>query len=123
MRPSQDRIGVLQELFDEFNEDDFDGKLMQIRLLIKRNTHKDGWYLYKAHTRNGDPWMPLRADLHRSSISISDDCWKEETVRGTLLHEMIHQYQCEILDEAPHHDALFNEFALRMEDKYNLTVI
>ena len=122
MRPSQDRIGVLQQLFDEFNEDEFDGKLTQIRLLIKRNCHRDGYYEFKSQTRNGDKWMPCREQLHKATITISDGCWEEDSVRGTLLHEMMHQYQCEVLDEAPHHTKFFNDWAKKLERKYKFTV-
>jgi len=43
-------------------------------------------------------------------------------MEGTLLHEMIHQYQAEILDEAPHHNEVFHEMVRSLEDKYGFEI-
>jgi hypothetical protein len=112
------RIDDLHMLWDEFNEAEFGGKLTNITLLIKRNTTKDGWYEYKAHKN----WKPIRDQLWKASITICHGCWDEDTVEGTLLHEMVHQYQCEVLDRAPHHDAIFTQMAKRLERKYKVKV-
>ncbi len=112
------RIGVLEELFDQYNKDDFGGKLMMITLLLKRNKTKDGWYEYRAHR----DWKPQRQDLHRAHIAISDYCFEENIVEGAMLHEMIHQYQCEVMDVAPDHDEFFIEWANRLGEKYGVDV-
>lgn len=112
------RIRYLWQLHDEFNEEDFGNELCHITILIKKNRHKDGWYLYRAHR----DWTPIVTELHRASITISEGCWPEGTVEGTLLHEMIHQYQCEVLGVAPHHNDLFNKMAEELEIKYGFDI-
>lgn len=112
------RIQYLYDLFDEFNEEEFGNKLQPITLLIKRNSTKDGYYEYRAH-RN---WKPIRNELKRASITIASGCWDEDSVEGTLLHEMIHQYQCEILDSAPDHNRFFNAWARKLEKKYGFPI-
>jgi hypothetical protein len=112
------RIDGLRELFDTYNEDDFKNKLQQITLLIKRNSTKDGFYQYRAHK----DWSPIRHELHRASITIAEGCWVEDTVEGTLLHEMIHQYQCEVLNKPPDHKATFTRWANKLEKKYKLDI-
>jgi len=112
------RIDDLCNLHDEYNEAEFDGKLRSITLLIKRQATKDGWYEYKAHK----DWTPIRDQLWKASIVLSEGCWEEDSVEGTLLHEMIHQYQCEVLNRAPHHDAVFTQMARRLGRKYECDV-
>ena len=114
----RNRINYLYELFDEFNEEEFGGKLQPITLLIKRNSTKDGYYEYRAH-RN---WKPIRKELKRAHIVIADACWEEDSVEGTLLHEMIHQYQCEVMNTAPHHNRQFNSWCRKLERKYGFSV-
>ena len=113
------RIQYLYTLFDEFNEEVFDNQLLTIPILLKRNTTKDGWYEYRSHR----DWTPVRSDLPRASIAISDFCFEEDSVEGTLLHEMIHQWQCEVLNEAPHHNKTFNDFARKLEKKYKFDIL
>jgi hypothetical protein len=117
-----DRIGYLQSKFDEYNKADFGGKLKQITLLIKKNKSKDGWYEYTTRMRDGDGWYANRERLHKASITISEGCWEEDSVEGTLLHEMIHQYQAEVLDRPTSHDAIFCSMARRLERKYKVRV-
>ena len=122
MRPHLDRIDDLIRWHDEFNEDEFGGKLLPITLLIKRNKTKDGWYEYKTEKRDGDAWCPARRDLKRANIVITEGCWLEDIVEGTLLHEMIHQYQAEVLNRATSHDALFKSWARKLEKKYGYSI-
>jgi hypothetical protein len=118
----EDRIGWLQAKHDEYNAAEFGGKLNHITLLIKRQSTKDGWYEYKGRKRGGDPWYPDRKALWKASICIAEGCFEEDSVEGTLLHEMIHQYQCEVLDRPPSHDAIFCSMARRLERKYKVKV-
>lgn len=112
------RVHELEQLFDEFNKADFGNKLNRITLLVQRNSTRDGWYEYKAHK----DWTPIKERLHKAAIMVAEGCWDEDNVEGTLLHEMIHQYQCEVLGVAPHHDKWFNSFARKMERKYGFAV-
>ena len=99
---------------------------MTIRMLIKRNTTTDGWYEYQTESRikgkRGSLWLPKRDRLHNAHININQGCWKEGTVEGTMLHEMVHQYQAEVLDLPTSHDAIFCSIARRLERKYGIYV-
>lgn len=112
------RVLYLYTLFDEFNKEEFGGKLSAVRLLMKRTCSADGYYEYRADR----DWCPLR-EPEDASIVIGDHCWKDEDLlQGTLLHEMIHQYQVEILKRKPNHDAIFTSIAKRLERKYGFSV-
>jgi hypothetical protein len=105
------RVHQLYDLFDTYNAEYFGGRLLTLTLLIKNNKRKDGWFEYAAHK----DWTPIVKAKHRSHIVICDGCWEEGTVEGTLLHEMVHQYQAEVLQAAPHHDAVFKSICRRIE--------
>ena len=112
------RLDWLYELWNEFNEEIFGGQLTPIRILIKKNRTKDGWYEYTTEKRDGpqwDAWFPRRDMLHKASITISEGCFEEDTVEGTLIHEMMHQWQAEIDDSPTHHDAQFRSWARALE--------
>jgi len=113
-----DRISQLHELHDGYNLEDFDDKLMPITLLITRNRSKDGIYEYSGRK----DWSPIVERLYKATITISDGCWPEGIVEDALLHEMIHQYQCEVLNVVPHHDKQFNDMCEVLEDKYGLDI-
>ena len=122
---THDRIGYLQALHDHYNEEEFGGKLMPIGILIKRNQRKDGWYEYVTEKRDGprsEAWWPRRDRLDKAVIILNEGCWDEGTVDGTLLHEMIHQYQAEVLDRKASHDAILCSIARRLERKYGFKV-
>lgn len=118
MKPHHDRIGYLEQLHDYYNAEDFDNQLMQITLLVKKNRHKDGIYEYAGRK----DFSPIRERLHKASIMISRGCWDEDSIEGSLLHEMIHQYQTEVLDVPPHHDDWFNTRAEELEKKYGFDI-
>ena len=113
------KIKELRYLHDIFNELYFGNKLLSITLLAKRNEHKDGAYEYRAHI----DWTPIRHELSRASIFVADGCWDEGTVEDTMLHEMIHQYQAEVMNIAPHHDATFRSWCRKLELEENTTCI
>ena len=112
------RIHELENLHDWYNDHEFGFELNKLTLLITRNRHKDGYYEYRAHK----DWTPIRHELWRASITICDGCWAEGTVEDTLVHEMIHQWQAEILNEAPHHNETFVKKAKELDQKYDLEV-
>jgi hypothetical protein len=116
-------INEMYDMHKEFNEADFGGILTTPRMLIKRNRNKWGWYEYRAHR----DWKPIRHELKRATITLTDGCWdldegSEGETRGTMLHEMIHQYQCEVLNEAPHHNEIFHKWAAKLKKKYGVCV-
>lgn len=114
------RVGHLYNLHAEYNDRFFSGLLMPIRILIKRNSTKDGWYEYVTEKRDGprsEAWYPRRDRLHKAVIVISEGCWEEDSVEGTLIHEMIHQYQAEVEDSPSHHDIVFHQWARALEEE------
>jgi len=121
MRKHLDRIDDLHAMHDEFNKEVFGNKLMSITILMKRNNHKDGWYEYRTGKGQAG-WSPIKDELPFACIVISDGCWKEDSVEGTMLHEMIHQYQAEVLGRATTHDAIFKSMARKLEKKYGYSV-
>jgi len=116
-----DRIDDLHAMHDEFNKEDFGGKLNKITLLIKRNRTKDGWYEYRTGKNQGG-WCPIRDELPFACIVVTEGCWKEDSVEGTVLHEMLHQYQAEVLHKATSHDAIFKSMARKLEKKYGYSI-
>ena len=117
------KIDYLYVLHECFNEDEFNGKLGTIRMLISRSKHKDGEYEYHTRKRDGELYLPNRFMLPRSTITIAGRCFKDEDLlQGTVLHEMLHQYQTEVLDRPTSHDAIFTSMARRLERKYGFSV-
>jgi hypothetical protein len=122
------RLEELHDMFDEHNEEDFGGKLRPIRILLKRNEHRDGFYEYRAHKN----WMPIRSELKRAVIVLSDGLWDEEQdqeegedrpmVQEALVHEMVHQYQCEVENVPPHHDEGFEKWCKYFDEKYGIDI-
>jgi hypothetical protein len=122
------RLTELYDMFDEHNEEDFGGQLRQIRILLKRNEHRDGFYEYKAH----QDWTPIRHEAKRSVIILSDGLWEEEQnqeegedrpmVQEALVHEMVHMYQAEVLHEAPHHNETFEEWCKYFDTTYGIDI-
>ncbi len=117
------RLMQLYRLHDYFNEMDFSDKLMKVRMLLKRNRKKDGEYEYFAKLRDGIKEMPDRKRLKEATIAISSPCFSEEKyLEGAVLHEMVHQYQTEVLDTTTAHDAIFKSICRHLERKYEIEV-
>lgn len=109
------RINYLWTLWEEFNDTEFGGKLEPIPLLLKRFSpwRKDGQLQWTI--RNGK-----RIAL---SLEISDAAYKDEDdLQGCMLHEMIHQYQCQVMNVDADHDAVFNSIARKLERKHGISV-
>jgi len=116
------KLRELYTLFDKLNAEFFNNKLLKVRILLeKRAKTYDG--LYCCHYMHGLP-DPKRLD--EATITIHKDCWggcgNPNTVLGTLLHEMIHQYQAEVLKRKCNHDAIFVSIAKRGERMYGVPV-
>ncbi len=105
------RIDTLRYWFHAFNETEFNGKLSEVGLGLTRSKATDGYYEH----------FPDR-NL-KGYIRIAERCFDDEDLlKGTLLHEMIHQYQHEVLNRTCNHDAVFCSIARRLERKYGFTV-
>ena len=117
MHNANNRVADLHEMFNVYNEQFFEGKLMTITILIQRSYATEGKYTYVAEKRgkNCSGWLPRRSELGKAHIVISEWCYDEDTVEGALLHEMVHQWQCEVLDRGASHDAIFCSKARRIE--------
>jgi hypothetical protein len=109
------RILELHDLHDYYNEKYFGNKLLKITILIKKSSSSDGYYEYRARK----DWRPMRRELHRASITICEGCEFE----GTLAHEMVHQYQTEILNVPPHHDHTFKSICRHIERREDIGLI
>jgi len=105
------RIRTLAAWHEEYNELEFSGRLGTPKFGITRSQHTDGYYEHYTHNR------------YKSKIAISKRCFDDEDhLCGTMLHEMVHQYQHEILRRTCNHDAIFTSIARRLERKYKFTV-
>ena len=107
----QPNIDTLRYWWDHFNEVEFNSKLKEVGLGFIRSSNTDGYFEHYPGTK--------RASYMRISKRLMDD---EENLKGTILHEMIHQYQYEILDRKCNHDAIFTSIARRLERKYKFSV-
>ena len=104
------RIQHLYDMHEYYNQEYFGGKLRQPwRIVIKRAEHWDGkiWYFEgkKGTYRTSDIEIGISEGVHND--------WAR--LYGTLLHEMIHQYQIQILGNNAPHDSFFNSFARHLE--------
>lgn len=105
------RIDTLEYWWEHFNEEEFSGKLSKPYFGITRSKATNGYFEH----------YPGRNC--KSKIAISKECFDDEDLlRGTMLHEMIHQYQFEVLDRKCNHDAIFCSIARRLERKYKIEV-
>lgn len=94
-----------------FNAEHFGNKLEFPELTIEdRTDHVHGWFVWDD---DGD-----------NEIIISSQCYDIgwDYVKSTLVHEMIHQYQAEVLDQLPDHGAVFNSIARHIERDTNLEI-
>jgi hypothetical protein len=109
------QIDHLYRMWTEFNELYFDNQLQPVKLLIKKSRHKDGWYSYRCHKKDE---RPIRNELKRAAIVISERLYEPPDwglIYGTLIHEMIHQYQAEVLNETTDHGPIFTKMAEELE--------
>lgn len=112
------RISTIEYWWEHYNEAEFGDKLTRLRFGVTRSRHTDGYYEHKVR----DGWI-LDGPPENSKIVISVRCFEDEDLlRGVILHEMIHQYQAEILKRRCNHDAVFCSIARRLERKYNIEV-
>jgi hypothetical protein len=111
-------IDIIADWFDHYNEVEFGNKLTVPHFGISRNSTEDGSYEYRASRG----WRLMRCPS-ASKLWIGEHCFEDDDhFHGTLLHEMIHAYQIEIMDRKPNHDAIFCSIARKLERKYSLEV-
>ena len=111
------RISTIEYWWHKYNDEEFSGKLEAPRFGLTRSKATDGYYEYQ--TVKG--W--LKNPKKRASIVISHGCFDDEDLLcGTILHEMIHQYQAEVMNRRTSHDAIFTSIARRLERKYKFRV-
>jgi len=112
------RIDTIAYWHEHFNEAEFNGKLCTPKFGVTRSKATDGYYEHKVK----DGWQ-LDGPPEKSKIVIAVRCFDDEDLlRGVILHEMIHQYQAEILKRKCNHDAVFCSIARGMERKYKMEV-
>lgn len=105
------RVDTLIAWHQEFNEKEFNNKLTDVGMGFTRSRHTDGYFEHYPGTRR------------KSYIRIANRLWyDEDNLIGTILHEMIHQYQYEVLKRKTSHDAVFNSIARKFERKYKVPV-
>lgn len=107
----QPRVDTLKAWHDEFNELHFNGKLKSVGMGFTRSRCTDGYFEHYPGTNR------------KSYIRIAERLWSDEdNLKGTILHEMIHQYQYEVLKRKTSHDAIFTSIARKFERLYNIPV-
>lgn len=116
MKARVDRIGYLEYLHDLYNKSEFSGKLGTPKFGLTRSRNTDGYYEHFSGNRQ----RRLKSKICVSSYCFDSD--EEGHVEGTMLHEMIHQYQHEVLERKTNHDAIFTSIARRLERKYGFRV-
>jgi hypothetical protein len=105
------RIQTIEYWHDHYNQADFNGKLTTPYFSLTRSKHTDGYF---------EHWPGRKK---KGKIAIAARLWEyEEELKGTLLHEMVHQYQHEILDRKCNHDAVFCSIARKLERKYRMNI-
>jgi hypothetical protein len=105
------RIDTIEYWWYQYNETEFNDKLKPVGFGLTRSTATDGYFEHYPGTNR------------KSRIVISKHCFADEDhLCGTILHEMLHQYQYEILKRKCNHDAIFTSMARRLERKHKFTV-
>lgn len=105
------RIETLGAWWEELNEKEFGGRLPEPRFGLTRSRNTDGFFEHYPGTKK-------MGKIVLAQRTFEDD----DLFLGTLLHEMIHQYQHEVLERAANHDAIFTSIARRLERKYKVRV-
>lgn len=108
------RIAVLWEQWHYFNKRYFGGKLIPpraIRLTSARSY--DGTLYFK-----GNAAVTHFHLAHDTKICLSTH-QTEKALYGTLLHEMVHQYQLQVWKVDPGHDARFKAYCRWIERQTN----
>lgn len=109
--------GYLHVLFAKYNEEIFHGKLtVPVIRVDGRYKRVDGMFTYSWSGRNN---RHVKGSTMKITIARHA---ADEVPCGTLIHEMIHQYQVEILGRDASHDAIFTSIARKCERVYKVGV-
>lgn len=104
------RIAVLWEQWHYFNRKFFGGKLIPPKTIRLTSAQSyDGKIVYKGSLSK--TCFHLK-DQVRLLFAARLDEWN---LMGTLLHEMVHQYQLQVLEHEPDHDKIFNSYCRWIE--------
>lgn len=109
------RLDRLKEAWHLHNREDFGGVLEEPHFSVRRRERTvDGAFVYTNTGRN-------------KRLMVHTDVFKDEKkFLGTLLHEMVHQWELEVLGICPKgcdHKGQFAEKALDLEKKYGVPII
>ena len=104
----------LEDLYNEYNQLYFDGKLRKCHLYTYNGKTSVGLYLGKRRKNNGY--------LYKLSVGIARNIdWTIEDLRNVLVHEMVHVYlNCQKNPPKRPHGKEFKAFCRSLEAKYGL---
>jgi predicted SprT family Zn-dependent metalloprotease len=111
-----------QDLWQRLNDRHFDGRLPPIEIVWSRRlTSSAGMFV--SHV---GPRSPASSDAHRRLIRLSSPLLQQEPhdeLVSTLAHEMIHQWQFDVLKRRPNHGHDFcRKMAAMNRDGLHITV-
>jgi predicted SprT family Zn-dependent metalloprotease len=107
-RPAESKAGPLrsdelQTLWQNLNGRHFHGRLPPIEIVWSRRlTASAGMFVSNVGPRSDRPILPSSRRLIRLSVPLLEQQSHEELV-NTLAHEMIHQWQFDVLKRRPNH--------------------
>lgn len=104
-------IETLRYWHQFYNKAIFNEKLSECGLGFTRSRYTDGYYEHFTDSKR-KPYMRIARRLLKD----------EETLLATIIHEMIHQYQHEVLNMDTHHDSVFRSIARHLERRFKLAI-
>lgn len=106
----------LADLYDEYNQLYFNGKLRKCRLYTYKGRRSFGLFIGKRWKNNGY--------IYKLSIGIAKNVdWTIEDLRDVLVHEMVHVYlNCQKNPPKRQHGKEFKAFCRPLEAKYGLNL-
>lgn len=122
MSRKRGRLALIWEDWKYFNERFFGGKLTPPRAIRITSARKyDGYVSYAALADTGTPAYHRIPGTGKICLSTHQTM---QAMRGTLLHEMVHQYQLEVLLVEPDHGTLFKAICrwIERETRFQLRV-
>lgn len=109
--PRPGRVEVLWDQWHYFNRKFFGGKLTPPKAIrITSATSYDGMLKYKGTKTNQTDFS--RKDQVKILLSTHQSA---KAMTGTLLHEMVHQYQLQVLEIDPEHCPVFQSYSRWIE--------
>ena len=113
-------MALIWEDWTYFNDRFFGGKLTPPRAIRITSARKyDGYVSYQAFAETGTPAYHRIPGQVRICLSTHQTM---RAMRGTLLHEMVHQYQMEVLLIEPDHGPIFRTMCKWIERETGFTL-